>query len=383
MTIQKIAFFCACFILCEARVVPPLLQVSADTYYEAGFTLGNAAKQYIRNRLQESDIQSQVRPFLATQTGKSLIDTLYAQTATLFPDLTSEMKGIANGSSNTLADIFMLTALSEIEAVLGSKHVYRCTDVLVNVDDSKSHGHNEDGAPGDVNTTYFANVSIVGEPSFVAYAYAGTSAGDAYGWNSHGVTITTNAIYAIETVYQGTVPRSICARDLYRATSVEDAVNRLRRCPSASAFNVNFGTTKKQSSSFISIEIDPMGTLGVHTLKSFDSSLPPTPSVGSYPPHYYTHTNVYRLLMTKCVENLSSLHRDKVLQSYPAPNASIDIRTMLGDTSDPMYPIYRTASGVDTALTLSTVVYDYVKSAVMIFVGNPRDLVNVVYTWTL
>ena len=42
------------------------------------------------------------------------------------------------------------------------------------------------------------------------------------------------------------------------------------------------------------------------------------------------------------------------MKQLPQPTNSSDILAMLGDTADPDYPIYRTATGPDGAATLAT-----------------------------
>ena len=50
----------------------------------------------------------------------------------------------------------------------------------------------------------------------------------------------------------------------------------------------------------------------------------------------------------------SSLHRLSQVKELPQPTNSTDILALLGDTADTEYPIYRTATGPDSAATLAT-----------------------------
>ena len=62
----------------------------------------------------------------------------------------------------------------------------------------------------------------------------------------------------------------------------------------------------------------------------------------------YLHSNVPQY------SDPSSLHRLARAKELPQPNNVSDILSLLGDTSDPNYPIYRTATGPDGAATLAT-----------------------------
>ena len=53
-------------------------------------------------------------------------------------------------------------------------------------------------------------------------------------------------------------------------------------------------------------------------------------------------------------EDPSSEHRLARVRDLPPPTDARDIATILGDTEDKKYPIYRTATPPDTAVTLST-----------------------------
>ena len=53
-------------------------------------------------------------------------------------------------------------------------------------------------------------------------------------------------------------------------------------------------------------------------------------------------------------EDPSSEHRLARVRELPPPTDARDITTILGDTEDKKYPIYRTATPPDTAVTLAT-----------------------------
>ena len=50
----------------------------------------------------------------------------------------------------------------------------------------------------------------------------------------------------------------------------------------------------------------------------------------------------------------SSDHRLARVKQLPAPTNSTDILSILGDTADKQYPIFRTATPPDTAATITT-----------------------------
>lgn len=396
----------------------PIFQVVGNTYFEAGAALGAQAGTLIRLRLSRPTIATKIVPFLNTTTGRILLQSLQTAAWTRVPHLVLELQGVAHGANLSYDEIFMLNALDEIESYLnfeyteavsssfifsqvpplptpqqrlGKAFIEHCTDILTN-SQTPANGHNEDGSSQDLSTNYFTNVTIIeANERFFAFTYAGTLAGDAYGWNARGLTFSQNAVFA-KTLNFNQIPGQISARNAYGARSVNDVVERIRTTGSANSYNLNVGqistiVPEGGSSRFINIEVDPMGVIGVHEVPAEanrtttsngsqkDAKLRRQGSEFPAPPSYYYHVNMYRFLSTPCYNDTSSVHRMSTLTSkYPSPPKSAkDVAWMLGDTSDPLYPIYRNGVSPDTNIvTLTTVVFDYDKQMANIFSNNPR-----------
>eukprot|EP01127_Copromyxa_protea_P018806 TRINITY_DN5996_c0_g3_i2.p1 TRINITY_DN5996_c0_g3~~TRINITY_DN5996_c0_g3_i2.p1 ORF type:complete len:237 (+),score=33.65 TRINITY_DN5996_c0_g3_i2:138-848(+) len=173
------------------------------THYEVGKIIGRAAQKEIALTMANPTIQK-IIPFLDTPTGKQIFEGFYINTVKNYPQYVDEIRGLADGSGFTLENIFMLFAKSEIESFMGLRdqpnRVEHCTDILAN-SYTPCWGHNEDGDVYDRDTTYITNVTIVSSEGeiidrFVAFAYGGTIAADAYGFNYHGLVLSENAIDA-------------------------------------------------------------------------------------------------------------------------------------------------------------------------------------------
>lgn len=71
------------------------------------------------------------------------------------------------------------------------------------------------------------------------------------------------------------------------------------------------------------------------------------------------HVNKYtRLKNVSAFESTSSDHRAAVFASLGAPRNADEVAKLLGDTSDPQWPIYRTATPPDSGLTMATAIFD-------------------------
>ena len=371
------------------------------TYYGAGQQLGSQAAALLRIRLQRPGINASIRPFLATSTGRNLSDNLLRTSTRLFPHLVEELQGVADGSGIAFNDVWMLNTLDELGTYISTYNVSsngvrgeantggssllveHCTDILTNSALSPAWGHNEDGDVHDRLSNYFVNATIFeadaeGHPTavvaerFVSFTYAGSLAGDAYGWNHHGIALSQNAVFATQLNYFG-CPGQVSARAAYGARTLDDAVRIIRYSTSANSYNLNVASTSTTVlGDILSVEVDPMGILGVHSLRR---QVPPSqePQGMLRSPYWFYHTNMYITLATACANDPSSDHRMATLATYAVPNATRDIAQMLGDTSDPMYPIYRDGRAPDTdVVTLTTVVYDLQQKMAMVYASNPR-----------
>jgi hypothetical protein len=369
---------CCCILLVVSSVSANFpVYTASGTYFEVGQSVGAQAKSQILLRLTRPGVNATLRPFLATPTGKVLFNNLHQSVEMRFPHLVEELRGIAQGSGVSFTDIFMLNMVDEIESYVGFYNVStreHCTDVLTN-SKSPAWGHNEDGDVNDKMSNYFVNATIFAEldhktivEQFMAFTYAGTVAGDAYGWNFHGLAISQNAIFANQLNYFG-VPGQVSARAAYGAKSIDELVDIVRFSSSANSYNLNVASTR--NGRVVNVEVDPMGLVGVHDVAAMQHDDAPVGMVR--PPYWFFHTNMYRTITTACVTDASSVHRMSTLAKYHVPNATVDVRQMLGDTSDPLYPIYRDGKSPDTdVVTLTTVVYDLAMMRATIFDTNPR-----------
>lgn len=352
------------------------IYTARGSFFEVGEQIGRQAKKEIDLALARPEVRQKVVPFIASGTGKVLFEGLFINSAKRYPQLIQEIHGLASGSGRTVDEIFLLNALDELTTYIGvNGPPEHCTDVLTN-SLTPSWGHNEDGDVYDRQTTYFTNVTVLDGAGniaemFVAFTYPGTVAGDAYGWNHHGLVFSQNAVEPTYLNYYG-VPGQLTARAAYGAKSLDHAFSILSNSGTANGYNLNIGVPKDNR--IVNIEQDPLGGFGAHEIPSALNLPKYTLPNAHIQPFYFYHANMYRFLWTPCVWDPSSSHRLAVLDKYPAPTKTDDIRQMLGDTSDPQYPIYRTgANGPDSPYaTLTTVIYDFVSMTASVYDSNPR-----------
>jgi len=151
------------------------------------------------------------------------------------------------------------------------------------------------------------------------------------------------------------------ARDVLRSRSILDAVRRVSvtdQCNGAS-FNI-FDTGVRRMGN---LETAPGGSVGQ----------PKTAGAYSYTEigaDVYFHANSYKLLRANSTYQPSSEHREaraaEILKTMEVHSGK-DLLYVLGDETDPVYPIYRGPK------TLTTTLFDFSKGVVSVWaLVNPR-----------
>ena len=410
---------CLVAVIVRASANPvPLVITVVGTRSEVAREVGRQTADRIAARLGRSDIQQQILPFLNTSAGRIIFDELVNRTARDFPQYLEELHSLAKGSQHSFEHVFVLNALQELTSypptegssspdrrrrerasVASNKRratSSRCTDILTQPYEGELGGfwgHNEDGGVGDRELNYFVNATIFGDEGqsppgrasrrvvverFMAYSYVGTVAGLAYGWNGHGLVMSENAVFNKVSNYRN-VPTSILGRAVMAMRSIDDAISLFRWHHGSEACNVNLG--HYPSGRLVTMEVDPFNyTVSVKEVFHWagQAALPGL----RQSPYFFIHVNFFQVLQSPSYTDVSSLHRLATLAKYHAPNSTHDIRRMLGDTSDPQYPVYRNVTADDDCQTLTTAVWDLRIGTVDIYNDNPATS-HAVFAWAL
>eukprot|EP00697_Spironema_sp_BW2_P002039 gnl/Spiro4/12738_TR6753_c1_g1_i4.p1 gnl/Spiro4/12738_TR6753_c1_g1~~gnl/Spiro4/12738_TR6753_c1_g1_i4.p1 ORF type:complete len:750 (-),score=200.80 gnl/Spiro4/12738_TR6753_c1_g1_i4:4-2196(-) len=354
---------------------------------------------------------------------------------------------VASSSSSSSSSSSLSSVLAQVDSA--------CTDVIVNRGEEHGAvwGHNEDGGVDDVGLMYLVHARIwsaAGDSEthdtttnsnknhnntndsnnygtskqsgdnnkhdagalhprrrlledFTAYTYTGSVAGKAFGWNSHGLVVTYNAIVTQQLNPYG-LPRYFVNRLMYRARSVREALG-LAAAPTplaSTAFSMNLGqrlSASDKATELVNVEIDPIGTHAIRSIVHLPHQ-PPSPPLPSpfFPqqPSHFIHTNHYLQLATPNWPSNSSVHRFARAASMcgaHVPASVADVCEVLGDTADLAYPIYRGSGDAadestrpfaripdargpcsnDTGVTLATVVFDFGAQKIFLWeYSNPR-----------
>ena len=220
----------------------------AETHRACGAQVGAAMKTLIAaeltTTLPTSRALKTVEAWAATAAGAAVVARYLAVHEAAVPDLVDEVRGLAEGSGQPFARMFLLNALPELlfeatNATYAAAHGQKsCTDVHLahgggpgggpggHTTGIQAWGHNEDGELSAKDGNFILTARIAGathSTHYTAFAYVGRLAGWAWGWNAHGVVVSINALSAAPPV-SGGVGVNFVARRVLDAHNVSEAV---------------------------------------------------------------------------------------------------------------------------------------------------------------
>ncbi|KAI3501369.1 hypothetical protein L1887_29235 [Cichorium endivia] len=327
--------------------------------YQIGFSIGNHFSNLIRSRLSTDSIfNHQLLSFSQTPQAQTLLSSLSHNNSTKFPNYWNEMRGIANGSGVPFLHIMLLNFRKEIlpfipksEKVEDEDTIDDCSDILVVSDTMAVAAHNEDANAALLGHTYLIKANLSNGTSYTAYTYAGELPSCAFGFNNHGLAFTLNSVPPADPeIVAGGIGRNFISRDLLEATSIEDAVTRIRSSQVSIGHSYNL------------IDVNLRKILNIETASNQRISVH---EVGSTP---FFHANMYLHLQINQVHDQNSKTRQNRAALLPK-KSKVDLLSLLGDTSDQEYPIYMQGP---TLYTLCTAVIDLDERTMTLIESNPR-----------
>jgi hypothetical protein len=346
------------------------ISISASSHYDLGFQLGRLAKHEISAQFDSDPQLASLLSVMRTKAGAHAVDSLVAVAAADTPFALEELQGMAAGSNVSLDECTVPKALSsdtqviamnfrnEISVLLPTRTLRTdCSDffyVGASVE-ATQWAHNEDGDLSNRNTSYFLIANFTHDPSknFAAYTYPGILPGCAFGFNAHGVVLTTNALFP-PTTDANALGRYFLNRRLLSVTSLSEAVDILSSMPSATGFAANFGFIREGR--FVNFEV---GLGGDFAMTSISKN--------------FSHFNMYERLVAPAVFEPSSARRRERVDTLPPPTTRGQLFAIAGNTDDLDYPIYRNgAPPDDRCVTLATAVFDGEGLAVEVFESNVK-----------
>lgn len=340
------------------------IYISGTTPYEVGKALGEYEREGLQ-RLFSADplLVDVLRPWKATHEAE--YNTFVAINLARFPRYFEEIRGIADGAGVSEADLILTALGPEIETLQNLDTGGNCFDAIGHPQSGGGGpivGHNEDLGPIYKEYSFLATihqpyVEAGSARTITSFVYPGAPLGFTFGWNSAGVMVSCNGIFPRPN--PAGLARYFVNRYVLEATSVEDALARLESVKKELALGFATTVSQARTTRVVNVEMGPNVMSVVEVRKG--SSL--------------IHCNMYSHDDTVNVFNnfaQTSTNRLARAQELNEPMTPRDVINILGDTMDPVFPIYRNGKKPDFLSTAASVIFDIEKARVEIYGGNPK-----------
>jgi hypothetical protein len=205
----------------------PFLDVAGGPY-ALGYALGRFGEAAVHNYLQHTPAWSTVMGYR----GSPVVAAMAQQLELRFPRYWEELRGLADGLSLPLEDVFLWNCRGDLWAMAPDG----CTTVQIPGRSSRWIGHNEDGDPGLAESCALARLVPDDGPAFTVFVYPGSLPGHTFAVTDQGLVQAVNNIRAL--VGGDGVPRMAMARASLDAMTLDEAVDLICATPRAGAFHV-------------------------------------------------------------------------------------------------------------------------------------------------
>ena len=196
----------------------PLIE-TGGTPYEIGFDVGHGARDQIQAAAAST------RADFARSNDERVVERIGAYvTATeqVVPEIVEELRGTAQGSGVSFAELFVMNATAELNQEVG--RFEECTVVGITqagtADGTVLLAHNEDALAGWAGLTYLIRAEPKNAPAFAAFTYAGLLLHQ--GVNAAGLGSVGNALYARDA--RPGIPKLFLYRRAIAQRTIEDAI---------------------------------------------------------------------------------------------------------------------------------------------------------------
>ncbi|MBC8267771.1 MAG: peptidase C45 [Rhodospirillaceae bacterium] len=221
------------------------ITASGDAY-GVGRTIGEAIAETVQN------VTVHVEELVALEQrwkGSDYVGQMLAATRQSYPAYIHELQGMADGMGVTFERAFLWSCRGdlrwpdnsspEIAAGLGES----CTTLIIPAtpDQPATIAHNEDGYEKFADYCFWISVKPDGCPGFDSFIYPGMIPGHTMAVNHAGIVQTINDI-TVHDLKPG-IPRHFICRAVLDCTSVDAAIDVLKRTDRAGGFHHNLGST--------------------------------------------------------------------------------------------------------------------------------------------
>ncbi|MHA1488828.1 MAG: C45 family autoproteolytic acyltransferase/hydrolase [Promethearchaeota archaeon] len=219
----------------------PFIRVKGNNY-EIGKQTGHNFKNQIARAFSESKKFKALKEL--DENKPERIDRAELLAKEYFPLYMNEIKGIADGSNLDYRNV-LIANFSQFPSKDDTEE--NCSTVIFKRKNDIILAHNEDCESVMGKYSYLLIVELENGTNFFAHSYPGCIPGVSFGFNSHGITYTTNSLP--NPVNKIGLPRILFGRFVLEAKTIEEAIQRAQQLsPRSGGVSYNLISRKEKRS---------------------------------------------------------------------------------------------------------------------------------------
>ncbi len=325
----------------------PLIEVSGSNY-DIGFEIGKKMKSNIKKTINIPEkIANEHKYFKIDyfiRTAKKYLPIAQKY----FPNIISEIKGIAEGSSQDFDDIWLLN----LEEIWGDDYFDKCTSIVIReIDDNIYLYHNEDFDNSFENNIAIIKANVNNKVKFLSLTFAGMVPGSSVSLNSFGLIQGINSLHPVD--YKIGIPKNIISRAILESNSIKDALKIIKNNHRASAYN------------HILIQNNKIVNIETTTFKY---------NILNVKANFFVHTNNY--LCKKFIDNFTPIYSRnrlntafRILQNAPAIDKNVVMAILTSHDKDVVFCKHK--KNKYSEMTISSMIVDSNNLKLYATNGNP------------
>jgi len=364
-------------VLAVTNTTMPSYYAVGKTPMELGISIGMQQKEAFQQLLKADDsLLTKLIPWMERHPDQ--YEDFCEINKKTYPDIYAEIQGIAVGAGINESSAILLMLRPEIESLWAEEfgvpvNTDNCFDIINNPAEGKGVAfiaHNEDWTPAYKPFGFVLHENMpfskTGATHITAFTYPASPVGFTFGYNDKGLVTSCNGLNP-HPCRPGKLGRYFINRDVLAATSVQDAIDRLKKAAPESALGFAMSIGSVGSHVMYHAEMAPIdpdsnediGTVDIIEIKPGQTFL-----------HSNAYEHAYYVDINQTISNSTQhrLERAREMPTASTPKLALDI---LGDTKTPIFPIYREGIPPDELKTISTALMNLDDATVTIYGGNP------------
>lgn len=207
---------------------------------DIGVALGRAGRAAVHRHLLAHPLWAEVN----SSRHAARVARLAQATQARFPEIWSEIEGLAQGMDLPVAAVFAWNCRGDLLASVPDG----CTTVML-PGSAPILAHNEDGLPFFRGSCFIAEAAPEGLPAFHAFCYPGSIPGHTFAFTEAGLVQTVNNMRLVG--IEAEIPRMVLGRALLGCDTLEQALEVLRDAPSG---GFHFALSHRNDPRILSVE---------------------------------------------------------------------------------------------------------------------------------